>query len=92
MKKSILIPPRSKLEIFIFEKISKDTSFVSQIRILKDKIRYDFEHYSTYKDVKENISVNAFRKIDAYHEFVSQRFMLLQTEKENKDILKFVID
>jgi uncharacterized protein YjbI with pentapeptide repeats/archaellum biogenesis ATPase FlaH len=83
---------KEQIRNFIFGKIAKDTSFISQIRILKDKIRYDFEHYSSYKDLKENISVNAFKKIDTYHEFVSQRFRLLGIEKEGEDILKFVFN
>jgi uncharacterized protein YjbI with pentapeptide repeats len=83
---------KDKLRNFIFQKVSKDCDFISQIRILKDKVRYDFEHFPELKSVFENVSVKGFTKFDTYNEFISQRFRLLKTKQEKEDILKYIIE
>ena len=75
----------------IFEKISKNLLFDSQITIYKDKIKYDFEHFEKYSSADELLSVKSFKKFDTYNEFVSQRCKLSNNEiKEN--ILTYVIN
>ena len=75
----------------IFEKISKNLKFDSQIKIYKDKIKYDFEHFEKYSNREELLSVKSFKKFDTFNEFVNQRCKLSNNEtKEN--ILTYVVN
>jgi uncharacterized protein YjbI with pentapeptide repeats len=53
----------------------KDADLKTQIRVLKDKVKYDFEHFEKYTESDEDLSVKSFRKIDTYNEFVTQNYI-----------------
>ena len=76
-----------KARDFIFMKLIKDAQFGSQMRVLKDKIRHDFEHFGKYVENDDELSVKSFKKFDTFNQFLSQKFVLRKTNKIKKDLL-----
>ena len=78
-----------KVRDFISMKIISEGQFISQIRVLKDKIKHDFEHFGKYAKNDEELSIKSFRRYDIFNQFVSQKCVINRSKKA-EDILNYL--